>query len=110
GLAVVGSRHVDGDLIQYAEEAGRLAAEAGCGVVSGGARGIDQAGMRGALERGGRATGVLADSLERGALSRDHRQLLPDGRLVLISPYDPAAGFNVGHAMQRNKIIYALAD
>ena len=33
-----------------------------------------------------------------------------DGRLVLISPYDPAAGFNVGHAMQRNKLIYALAD
>ena len=32
------------------------------------------------------------------------------GRLVLISPYDPAAGFNVGHAMQRNKLIYALAD
>jgi predicted Rossmann fold nucleotide-binding protein DprA/Smf involved in DNA uptake len=29
---------------------------------------------------------------------------------VLISPYDPAAGFNVGHAMQRNKLIYALAD
>jgi predicted Rossmann fold nucleotide-binding protein DprA/Smf involved in DNA uptake len=33
-----------------------------------------------------------------------------DGQLVLISPYDPAAGFNVGHAMQRNKLIYALAD
>ena len=33
-----------------------------------------------------------------------------EGRLVLISPYDPAAGFNVGHAMQRNKLIYALAD
>jgi len=25
-------------------------------------------------------------------------------------PFDPAAGFNVGNAMQRNKIIYALAD
>ena len=33
-----------------------------------------------------------------------------DHKLVLISPYDPAAGFNVGHAMQRNKVIYALAD
>jgi predicted Rossmann fold nucleotide-binding protein DprA/Smf involved in DNA uptake len=27
-----------------------------------------------------------------------------------VSPYDPSAGFNVGHAMQRNKVIYALAD
>ena len=33
-----------------------------------------------------------------------------DHRLVLVSPYDPAAGFNVGNAMQRNKVIYALAD
>ena len=30
--------------------------------------------------------------------------------LVLLSPYDPNAGFNVGNAMQRNKLIYALAD
>jgi predicted Rossmann fold nucleotide-binding protein DprA/Smf involved in DNA uptake len=28
----------------------------------------------------------------------------------LISPFDPNAGFNVGHAMQRNKLVYALAD
>ena len=33
-----------------------------------------------------------------------------DGQLVLASPYDPSAGFNVGNAMQRNKFIYALAD
>ena len=40
----------------------------------------------------------------------DQRNFLLDGRLVLVSPYDPSAGFNVGHAMQRNKLIYALAD
>ena len=33
-----------------------------------------------------------------------------NGRLALTCPYDPAARFNVGHAMQRNKLIYALAD
>jgi predicted Rossmann fold nucleotide-binding protein DprA/Smf involved in DNA uptake len=66
--------------------------------------------MQGALEAGGRVTGVLADRLERSAMNREHRRPLLDGRLVLISPYDPAAGFNVGHAMQRNKLIYALAD
>jgi predicted Rossmann fold nucleotide-binding protein DprA/Smf involved in DNA uptake len=53
---------------------------------------------------------VLADSLERKAMHREHRNLLLEGQLVLISPYDPNAGFNVGHAMQRNKVIYALAD
>lgn len=43
-------------------------------------------------------------------MNREHRKPLLDGQLVLISPYDPGAGFNVGHAMQRNKLIYALAD
>lgn len=110
GLAVVGSRHVHEALIAFTEEVGRLAASAGKTLVSGGARGIDQAAMRGALEAGGRVTGVLADSLERTAMNRAHRNMLLDGRLVLISPYDPNARFNVGHAMQRNKLIYALAD
>ena len=110
GLAVVGSRHVDDALIDYTMSVGRLAARAGRTLVSGGAKGIDQAAMRGALEAGGKVCGVLADSLEKTTMNREHRNLLLDGQLVLISPYDPSAGFNVGNAMQRNKLIYALAD
>jgi predicted Rossmann fold nucleotide-binding protein DprA/Smf involved in DNA uptake len=52
----------------------------------------------------------MADSLERAAAHREHRDLISDSKLVLISPYDPLAGFNIGHAMQRNKLIYALSD
>ncbi|HWA09866.1 MAG TPA: DNA-processing protein DprA [Opitutaceae bacterium] len=110
GLAVVGSRHVDEDLLRYTEKVGRCAAEARRPIVSGAAKGIDQAAMHGALEAGGVVAGVMADSLERAALARDYREALMDGKLVLTCPYDPAAGFNVGHAMQRNKLIYALAD
>ena len=110
GLAVVGSRNVDDRLVEYADGIGRLVARARRTVVSGGARGIDQAAMGGALQAGGKAVGILADGLERAALNRDHRNLLMDGQLVLVSPYDPSAGFNVGNAMRRNKLIYALAD
>lgn len=110
GLAVVGSRKVDDELLRFAEDAGRLVARAGRPLVSGGARGVDETSMRGAAEEGGTVVGVLADRLERAAIERDNRSLLMDGRLVLISPYDPSAGFNVGHAMQRNKLIYALSD
>ena len=110
GLAVVGSRHVDDALLKYSEGIGQLAAKARRTLFSGGARGIDQAAMRGALEAGGKVAGILADSLERAVLDRENRNLLMNGHLVLISPYDPIAGFNVGHAMQRNKLIYALAD
>ncbi|MEO6197014.1 MAG: DNA-processing protein DprA [Dehalococcoidia bacterium] len=110
GLAVVGSRHTTDDLLNYSMEVGRLAAEAGACVISGAARGIDQAAMRGAIEARGRAAGVVADTLERASTIRENRDILMDGRLVLVSPYEPLAGFNVGNAMQRNKVVYALAD
>lgn len=110
GLAVVGSRNADSTILESTTAIGELAARARQTIISGGARGIDQAAMSGVLEAGGNAAGVLADSLERSALNRDHRNYLRDGQLVLLSPYDPQAGFNIGNAMQRNKLIYALAD
>ena len=110
GLAVVGSRHVDDRLIEYTGAVGRLAARAHRTIVSGGAKGIDDAAMRGALEAGGKVVGVLADSLEKAALNRRNRESLLRRDLALITPYDPSAPFNVGHAMRRNVLIYALAD
>lgn len=41
---------------------------------------------------------------------RENRDLIIDGRVLLLSVHDPAAGFSVGNAMQRNKLIYALSD
>ena len=110
GLAVVGSRQVDDSLITYTEAVGTLAASAQCNIVSGGAKGIDLAAMRATLQAGGTVCGVLADSLQRAVMARDNRDALLAGRLLLLSPWDPSTGFNVGHAMQRNKLIYALAD
>jgi DNA processing protein len=110
GLAVVGSRHVDEELINYTEGIGKLAAEAHRTLISGGAKGIDRAAINGSLQSGGEAVAVMSDSLERAAVAQENREPLMDHRLILVSPYDPAAGFNVGNAMQRNKLIYAIAD
>ena len=109
-LAIVGSRNANEPLLEYARRAAALAAGAGRNVVSGAARGVDQAAMRGALETGGKAVGVLAGDLERASMNREHRNPILQGRLTLVSPYDPRAGFHVGQAMQRNKVIYGLAD
>jgi len=79
-------------------------------LVSGAARGVDQTAMHGAFEEGGSVVGVMADSLLRAAVSGKYREGIRSGQLVLISPYNPEAGFNVGNAMGRNKYIYALAD
>jgi DNA processing protein len=110
GLAVVGSRNIDAGLVAYTEAIGELCARASTTVISGSARGVDQAAMRGSMENGGRAVGVLAESLMQAVLQRDHREALMARRLVLVSPYDPSAPFTIGQAMQRNKLIYALAD
>jgi DNA processing protein len=110
GLAIVGSRAAHDDALAFAQATAGLCARGDHGVVSGGARGVDQAAQRGALDAGGQVVSVLADGLERAAMQRDHRAPLIEGALVLVSPYDPGAGFDVGHAMQRNKLIYALAN
>src|SRR6266542_1651056 len=91
GLAVVGSRHVDEELINYTEAIGKLAAKSHRALVSGGAKGIDKAAINGALQAGGEAVAVLPDSLERAAVAHENREPLIDHRLILVSPYDPAA-------------------
>ncbi|NET56014.1 MAG: DNA-processing protein DprA [Symploca sp. SIO2E6] len=110
GLAVVGSRDVDEQALSYTYKVVQTFAKQGIQVVSGGARGVDQASMLGVLEAGGTAVGVLAACLTREAVSGKYRQSIREGRLALVSPYDPDVGFFVGNAMGRNKYIYALAD
>ena len=110
GLAVVGSRHLDDALVDDTMTVCRLAAQAGKTLVSGGAPGIDQIAVGAALRAGGRVSAVLADSLSKNVSTREYRNPLRDGQLVLMSPYDPNATFNASLSTQRNKLIYALAD
>jgi len=110
GLAVVGSRHIDSEAEEFARAVGRSAAQSGMQLISGAARGVDETAMHGAFEEGGAVIGVMADSLLRAAVSGKYREGIRSGQLVLISTYNPEAGFNVGNAMGRNKYIYALAD
>ena len=109
GVAVVGSRNIDEAGTAFAQEVGRKVAAASP-VISGGARGTDRIAMSASLEAGGRAVGVLADSLDRTVRQPDLRQLLLEGQLALLTPYAPTAGFSIGAAMGRNKVIYGLAD
>ena len=110
GLAVVGSRDATDEDLQLAQSIGREASSQGYNLISGGARGIDQATMMGALESEGTAVGVLSDGLLRSATSARYRRHIQDGNLVLVSPSNPEAGFDVGRAMSRNRYIYCMAD
>lgn len=110
GIAVVGSRNLDESQVAFTGKLGRDIAHQGQAVVSGGARGADEAAMLGALDSEGMAVGVLADSLLRTSTSAKYRNALISNDLALVSPFNPEAGFNVGNAMARNKYIYCLSD
>ncbi|MGB3208729.1 MAG: DNA-processing protein DprA [Crinalium sp.] len=110
GLAVVGSRDVDEEGLNYTQKVVKTCAEQGIQIISGGARGVDLASMLGVLKAGGTAVAVLAESLVKAAVAGKYRAAIKEGKLCLISVYDPNVSFHVGNAMGRNKYIYALSD
>ena len=109
-LGVVGSRDAAPEALAVAGEAGRMAADRGWSVVSGLARGVDQAAMAAAIEAGGQAIGVPADGILSASRNAEVRHSVHTGQLCLASPYAPSAPFRAGSALGRNKIIYALSQ
>ena len=108
-IAVVGSRNVDEEGHKFTHEVGQKCAKDGVSIISGGAKGVDKIAILSSLDAGGTAVGVLADSLMRACVSEKYRKAILDQRLLLFSPFNPEAPFNVGNAMGRNKYIYALS-
>ncbi len=113
GLSVVGSRNVSDEDFNFAQEIGRAAAGKGVTIISGGARGVDRAAMRGALEADGSVVGVLADRLSYRSVKHS-RYFLEGDTLAFISETSPDTKLGrrvYGYkAMQRNKYIYCLSD
>tara|TARA_R110001592_G_scaffold143304_1_gene365980 strand:- start:10395 stop:11903 length:1509 start_codon:yes stop_codon:yes gene_type:complete len=109
GIGFVGSRDTNSDDESYTKRLAQQAVNQCYAVVSGGAKGVDQTSMLAALEAGGSAVGILADSLLKAATKPQYRTALQEGRLLLITPYYPEAGFSTGNAMGRNKYIYSLS-
>ena len=110
GLAVIGSRDATSTDLDFTTAIGEKSAAEGFCIVSGGARGVDETAMLGALEVQGTSVGVMADSLLKAAMARKWRSHLSNKNLALISPFNPEAGFNAGNAMARNKYVYCMAD
>jgi predicted Rossmann fold nucleotide-binding protein DprA/Smf involved in DNA uptake len=110
GLSIVGSRDIDSEGSAYTANVARQCARENIPVVSGGARGVDEIALSAVFDAGGHAVAVLAEGLGRASLAAKYREGIREERLVLVSPYAPHAGFSVGNAMGRNKLIYALGD
>ena len=99
--ALVGSRSIDEENLAFAQEVGRQAARQGYTLVSGNAKGADQAAQEACLEAGGRVISVIADSLQ----DKEERE----GLLYLsLDSFD--APFSPARALHRNRVIHALGQ
>lgn len=109
-VGYVGSRTIDARDLEFTVQTVRKTVGRGFGVVSGGARGVDTAAETEALLQGGQAASYLSDSLMRRLKKRETLQAVQEGRLVLLSPAKPDAGFQAGMAMGRNRLIYCQSS
>lgn len=111
-VGIVGTRRATHDGQRLAHEIGGGLAEAGVQVVSGMAKGIDQAAHRGALEAGGVTTAVLGTGLDVAYPSGSgslRRQVAASGGLVT----EHVHGYGVRRPSQftdRNRILVGLVD
>lgn len=110
-VAVVGTRHPTLDGLDTARALGRLLAGHGIVVVSGLARGIDQAAHAGAIDAGGATVGVLGTGLGVDYPRGDAR--LRDAVAAcggVVTELPPGAGPRPAHFLWRNRVIAGLAD
>lgn len=110
GMAFVGSRDISDEATDAIQRVVRECVQAGLPIVSGGARGADQTSMRTALECGGNVIAALPGDLLKSCLVRENREAIADGKVLLFSAVDPDERFTPINAMDRNKLIYGMAD
>lgn len=100
-IAVIGSRDLNEENRQFAEEAGRQIARQGFVLVSGNARGADKNAQCACLEADGKVISIVADSLQKQPLTRS---------TLYLSLDDFDQGFSAHRALHRNHVIHTMTS
>lgn len=110
-LAVVGSRQVSSEALDYARTLSRELAQAGAVVVSGLARGIDTVAHRAAMDADGQTIAVIGTPLERAYppenaelqdhIARDH---------LVVSQFAPGEKTHRGSFPMRNRLMALISE
>ena len=100
-ISVVGSRKLTQAGKAFAETAGRIIAEAGFVLSSGGANGADRTAQRACLNAGGSVIVFTAGRL---------LDCMPQKRVLYVSEEGCELGFSTARAMSRNRLIHAMGE
>ncbi len=108
-IAIVGARKSTTVSLQFTDNVAKEAVKNENVVVSGFAKGVDKKALDSTLEHEGQSIVVLPQGIETYK-SKTYYQEIVKGNVLVMSIYHPKAPWSVGLAMDRNKIIYGLAN
>ncbi|HEX9939349.1 MAG TPA: DNA-processing protein DprA [Longimicrobium sp.] len=109
GVAIVGSRTIEEDGIQFARGLAAELAGEGLNVVSGFAKGADMAGHTGSLRASGTTTVALSLGILNFEAKAEIKPLLTSTNTLVLSQFHPRARWMARNAMARNKLVCALS-
>ncbi len=109
-VAVLGAASPKGAMLEKVRLLARQAVDLGYVVIVDGQNGAGMVALDEAVSCGGYAAMVMAGELMDAAASERIAGQVRDRRVALISQYHPEAPYTLSHAIQRNKMIYALSQ
>lgn len=105
-VGFVGSRKIDDSDTKITEIMIKKIVEKGYGIISGGAKGIDETSAKYALENNSFVVEIVSDSMLKKIKNSQYMNNIRNGKTLICSFSAPNTSFNVGMAMMRNKFIY----
>jgi len=109
-VAIIGSRKCSDKGIELASKIAATISQAGIAIVSGYARGIDTAAHLGALQCDGFTVFVLPFGIYHFRIKRELRAFSDVSKFLALSQFPAKQRWFASAAMQRNRLICALAD